>query len=227
MIDFRRSRMSKLDRRVGLTKKWCTRAVFLLLLTILPVSPLIAQDEGGEGGAEQQAIYSLGQQTLSISAGLFIPLFYQAFTGEYSGTTGLKLGGVGSLQWGIHLDNNWLLGLEVGGMFSPSRDIPENVFYQLPITAKGAYIFHLFPFEISVYLGAGMDIVKYADQTQVNFILKPGFMPLWKYNTEWGFGLNVVYWWVFQPWNDDRVGGREAGRMGNFLELTATAQYNF
>jgi hypothetical protein len=50
---------------------------------------------------------------------------------------------------------------------------------------------------------------------------------MWKYNSEWGFGLNVVWWLVFQPWRDDRPGGREAGRMGNFLELTATAQYNF
>jgi hypothetical protein len=207
------------------------RVVVLLILSaclaLAPGLPLAAQEGGEQEPVEQLPIYSLGQQTLSISAGLFIPLFYQAFSGGYSDTTGLKLGGVGSLQWGVHLDNHWLVGLEVGGMFAPSRDIPENVLYQLPITAKGAYIFHLFPFEISLFLDAGMDIVKYADQTQFNFILKPGFTPLWKYNSEWGFGLNVAWWLVFQPWYAGRPGGTAAGRMGNFLEITATAQYNF
>jgi hypothetical protein len=197
----------------------------MICVALVPVFSVAAQDGGEQPPVEQLPIYSLGQQTLSISAGLFVPLFYQAFSsggGGYS-PTGLGLGGAGSLQWGVHLDNHWLVGLEVGGMFSPSKDIPENTFYQLPITVKGAYIFHLFPFEISVYLGAGMDIVKYASGTLVDFILKPGVTPVWKFNSEWGFGLNVVYWWVPQPWSDNRA----LGRMGNFLELTATAQYNF
>jgi hypothetical protein len=210
-----------------LTRTAFVGAFIVICLSLLPACPALAQAEGNEGEAQQLALYSLGQQSLSISAGLFVPLFFQEFNGDYAATTGLGLGGAGSLQWGIHLDNNWLVGVEIGGMFSPSSDIPENIFYQLPITAKGAYIFHIFPFEISVFLGAGMDIVKYADQSQINFILKPGFAPVWKYNSEWGFGLNVVYWWVPQPWYADRLGGREAGRMGNFLELTTTAQYNF
>ncbi|MBN1834502.1 MAG: hypothetical protein JW820_01565, partial [Spirochaetales bacterium] len=179
-------------------KKRLIWALAAFCLAVVPVFDALAQEGTEEEPVEQLAIYSLGQQTLSISAGVFVPLFYQAFTGEYSDTTGIGAGGVGSLQWGVHLSNHWLVALELGGMFSPSRDIPDNVFYQLPITAKGAYIFHLFPFEIAVYLGLGMDILKYADQTQVNFILKPGVTPLWKFNSEWGFGLNVVWWLVFQ-----------------------------
>jgi len=208
-----------------LTRRRLIGALVVLCLACVPVLTLTAQEGDEERQAETLAIYSLGQQSLSISAGLFVPLFFQAFQAGGSGytPTGLGLGGAGSLEWGVHLDNNWLVALEVGGMFAPSADIPENTFYQLPITAKGAYIFHIFPFEISVHLGAGMDIVKYAGDTQFNFILKPGFTPVWKYNSEWGFGLNVVYWLVFQPWSDNPA----LGRMGNFLELSATAQYNF
>jgi hypothetical protein len=191
--------------------------VFIILL-LLPLHGAFCQDNGKKS---KVAVYSLGQQTVSLNAGLLIPLFFQSFNGSYSDATNLKLGGSGSLQWGIHLDNHWLVGLEVAGMFSKS--LQKNFLYQVPILVRGAYIFHIFPFEFPVFLGLGMDIVKYSEQTHINFIMKPGFSSLWKYNISWGFGLNAVYWWVPQPWAPDK----DKGRMGNFLEVTLTAQYSF
>jgi hypothetical protein len=41
-----------------------------------------------------------------------------------------------------------------------------------------------------------------------------------------------VYWWILQPWEDDPTGVQTPedestwSRMGNFLEITLTAQYN-
>jgi len=195
----------------------------MLLFLYLPCGPALAQDqEREEEEIEEQpfTIYSLGQHSISLSAGLLIPLFFQSFSGDYS-KTNLKLGVAGSLQWGIHLNNHWMVGLEGGGMFSKS--IQENRLYQVAITAKGSYIIHFFPFEFPIFIGTGMDIVKYTDQIHLNWIVKPGFSSIWKYNINWGFGLNVVYWWVLQPWKYDP----DLGRMGNFLEITATAQYNF
>jgi hypothetical protein len=201
-----------------LRTRFSASVLVVFVLLFLPVSGVFCQDEGKQA---QVNVYSLGQQTISISAGLFIPLFFQSFDGQLSESTNLSLGGSGSLQWGIHLDNHWLVGLEIAGMFSKS--LQKNFLYQVPITVKGSYSFHVFPFEFPVYLGLGMDIVKYTEQTHLNFILKPGFSSLWKYNISWGFGLNVVYWWVPQPWSPDP----SLGRMGNFLEVTLTAQYSF
>lgn len=193
----------------------------MLLFLYLPCSTALAQDQGQEQTEDQPfTVYTLGQQTLSLSAGLFIPLFFQSLDGDYS-KTNLSLGGAGSLQWGLHLNNNWMVGVEVGGMFSKS--LQENTLYQVPITVKGSYIVHFFPFEFPIFVGTGMDIVKYTDQVHLNWIIKPGFSSIWKYNANWGFGLNVVYWWVLQRWKYDP----DLGRMGNFLEVTATAQYNF
>jgi hypothetical protein len=204
-----------------LPKKLIYILLVVLLFLYLPCSLALAQDQGEEPTEEQPfTVYTLGQQTLSLSAGLFIPLFFQSFDWDYS-KTNLGLGGVGSLQWGIHLNNNWMVGIEVGGMFSKS--IQENTLFQLPITAKGSYIIHFFPFEFPIFVGTGMDVVKYTDQVHLNWIIKPGFSSIWKYNANWGFGLNVVYWWVLQPLKYDA----DLGRMGNFLEITATAQYNF
>lgn len=195
-----------------------TNVLLVFVLLILPLPAAFCQDQGKPA---QVNIYSLGQQTIAISAGLFIPLFFQSFSGHYSNTTNLSLGGTASLMWGIHLDNHWLVGLDIAGMFSQS--VQKNFLWQVPICARGSYSFHVFPFEIPLYLDVGMDIVKYREQSHINFILKPGVSTLWKYNLSWGFGLNAVYWWVLQPWKPDPG----LGRMGNFLDITATAQYAF
>lgn len=202
--------------------RYRTLAVIVIALLALPGTLCQGQEAPPDEDtpAEALPVYSLGQQCLYISAGLLVPLFFQSFDGDYS-RTNLSLGAAGFLQWGIHLDNHWLVGAEFGGMFAKS--LQENFLYMLPIMAKGAYIFHLFPFEVPVFLGTGMVIEKYGDKARVDFILKPGFSTVWKYNTSWGFGLNVSYWWVPQPWRDDP----DKARMGNFLDVTATAQYNF
>lgn len=197
-------------------KRRRTAALFVIVLLACPALAFAQEEER----PVPLSVYTLGQQTFVLNLGLFIPLFLQDFDGAVSDTN-LSLGGAGSLQWGIHLDNHWLVGVEVGGIFSKS--LQENILYMLPITVKGAYIFHAYPFEFPVFLGAGMDIVKYRDQSHIDFILKPGFSSLWKYNVSWGFGLNVVYWWVPQPWAEVP----NEGRMGNFLEVSATAQYSF
>ena len=192
-----------------------------LLFYYLSAGPTFAQEAPEEQPVEEPFIvYSLGQQTLSISAGLFVPLFLQSFDWEYA-KTNLKLGAAGSLQWGIHLSNNWMTGLEVGGVLS--KDINDASFFMLPITAKAAYIIHFFPFEFPIFVGTGLNIVKLEDVLNLTWIIKPGFSSIWKYNINWGFGLNAVYWWVPQFWSDDH----DKGRMGNFLELILTAQYNF
>jgi len=194
--------------------------VLLVTLLFLYLSAGLAFAQDDQPSEELFTVYTLGQQTLSINAGLFIPLFFQSFDGDYA-STNLKLGAAGSLQWGIHLNNNWMTGIEVGGMIS--KDINDQSFFMLPITARGAYIIHFFPFEFPIFVGTGLNFVKLEDVLNLTWIIKPGFSSIWKYNINWGFGLNVVYWWVPQFWLDDR----DKGRMGNFLEITLTAQYNF
>jgi hypothetical protein len=196
-----------------------TAALLLVILLAAPATAF-AQEEEPAAPASPLSPYSLGQQTFALSLGLCIPLFFMDFDGG-TADTNLSLGGLGSLQWGLHLDNHWMVGAEIAGMFSKS--LQESMFYMLAVTAKGTFIFHVFPFEIPVFLGAGMDIIKYGAQSHIDFILKPGFSTLWKYNVNWGFGLNVVYWWVLQPWPENPG----MGRMGNFLEVSLTAQYGF
>jgi len=197
-------------------------AILLAIVVLLCPAALFAQEQAPE--KEQPAavgVYSLGQQSFALSLGLSIPLFFMDFDGAILDDTNLSLGGMGTLQWGIHLDNHWMVGAELAGTFNKS--LQENIMYMLAFTAKTTYIIHAFPLEFPVFLGIGMDVVKYGAQSHLDFILKPGFSSLWKYNVNWAFGVNVVYWWVPQPWTEEPT----KGAMGNFLEVSLTARYSF
>ncbi len=193
-------------------------AVLVVLLCLVGGPAVFAQ---GTDAAPVE-YYTMGQQSLQLSAGLFVPLFFQSFAGAGS-PTHLSLGATGAIQWGIHLGNNFLVGLEVSG--GVSRSPLENYLLMLPITVKGSYIFYLFPVEIPVSLGVGVNLIKYQTQSHVDLILKPAISPMWKYNSSWSFGLNIEWWWDFQFATGSQDPSK--ARMGHFLSLMPTAQYNF
>src|SRR4030042_3366833 len=102
--------------------KPCRAAILLVLLVAFCPARVSAQAE------EQPApvtVYSLGQQSFSLSLGPFFPLFFMDFDGAILDSTNLSLGGIGSLQWGLHLGNHWLGGAGGGGVFSRSPE--ENL----------------------------------------------------------------------------------------------------
>ena len=186
------------------------------VMVVCVFSPAWAQDTKD---VEPPPQYSLGDQTLSINAGLLVPLFFLGYDGSIAGTN-LTLGGAGSLNWMAYVNSSIRVGIEVGGMFALSPN--GNTLLALPITAKASYVFAIYPFEIPVSLGLGMNIVKYIDASTIDFILKPGVSGLWAFNASWSFGLNATYWWSMQ-FSDPP----SEGRVGNFLELSLCALYHY
>lgn len=195
-------------------KRFLSIAVAAALL-VCALAPLAAQEKEKEPPPQ----YTLGDQTFSINAGLFVPLFF--LTWQFAAApTKLTLGGAGSLNWMAYV-NSWLrLGIEVGGMFAFSPN--GNTLLALPITAKASYVLSAYPFEVPFSLGVGMNVVKYIDQSTIDLILKPGVSGLWAYNASWSFGLNATYWWSMQFSNTPAQ-----GRIGNFLELSLSALYHY
>ena len=185
------------------------------------LSPAFAAD--ANGGPSQ---YSLGDQTLSINAGLFVPLFLLP-TGTWllapsagDGPAHLSLGGLGSFSWAAYVSPRIRVGADIGGSFAFSPN--SNALLMLPIVAKATYVFTLYPFEIPVSFGLGMNIVKYVDQVTIDLLLRPGTGFYWIFNSSWSFGINLNYWFDMQFAQDPAN-----TRVGNFLEVSLGALYHY
>jgi hypothetical protein len=194
-------------------------AVLLIVLGI----PLFAAD--AQAPATSQ--YGLGDQTLSVNAGLFVPLFllpsdvwFLAGSGGSGTAPHLSLGVVGSLSWAMYVAPQIRVGAELGGAasFSPNG----NALLMLPILAKASYVFSFYPFEIPLTLGVGMNIVKYVDQSTIDLLVRPGASFYWIFNSSWSFGLNFNYWFDMQF-----AANPADSRIGNFLETSLSALYHY
>lgn len=185
---------------------------------------------GAAGAGAQQVeeepveVYTLGDQTLSINAGLFVPLFFHSLSQTPAiQASRLSLGGVGSLNWNSYLNNDIRVGAELAGTFSFS---PNGwALLMVNLAAKGTYILRMFPFEVPLSLGVGVNFTRFKELFHVEPILKPGASFYWTYNSEWSFGGNLTYWWIPQIVFGDRYEGQSG--FGNFLEFTLSALYHF
>lgn len=183
--------------------------------------------------AQQQASqYALGDQTMTINAGTFVPLFLvNPSTGgvvpllvSNGGGVGspaqLSVGGGGWLSWAAYVTPQIRLGLDVGTDFALSPN--ANWLVMVPFVAKATYAFNFYPFEVPLSLGVGMNIVNYVGNTTVDVLVRPETGMYWIYNSSWSFGLLLDYWFDMQfattPANS---------RIGNFLGVSLSALYHF
>ena len=204
-----------------------TLSLLLLLFLFFCGTSLFAQDSTEEDPDDSYtetewididyAPYSPGDRTFNISMGLIFPVY---FTGIEKNQHGLSLGGFGALGVNYFLTSNIFIGGELSGMFSGTRG--GNMLYMIPFGAKFGYQFYFKRFEFPVSVMLGCATQQYlGNKSYFGFIVKPGASVFWRYNPEWSFGANAVYWLVPQwPKNGNDV-------IGNFAELTLSARYHF
>jgi len=163
--------------------------------------------------------YSLGDQTFSPTLGLLVPLFFMSWQ-PAAYATNLSPGAVLSLQIQPYLTPNIRLGGELAllSAFSPNA----NWLLEASLTAKISYVISLYPFEIPLSLGAGVNWVKYLSDSALDPLLKPSVSLFWIYNSSWSYGLNFTYWWDMQF-----SATPSESRVGNFLEISLSALYHY
>jgi hypothetical protein len=163
--------------------------------------------------------YSLGDQTFTFIGGLFIPMFFLSWQPAIA-FTNLSVGGEGMIEWQGYLNNNLRLGLEGGGVFAFSPNL--NILWMLDIDVKLSYCLIFYPLDMAISLGAGVNMVTYANDFTIDPLIKPGFCLEWIYSSEWSFGLSVAYWWDMQFSNVPAE-----SRIGNFTDSLIYARYHF
>ncbi len=198
-------------------KKILYRVILPICLLILPLNTFAEEDR-----ILSLPDHELGDQFLSVSLGFLIPLFFHDFGGG-NAETNLSLGGLTAFQWNAYLSSFFRLGLEI----SPSFNIGPNKkpLLMLPITIKSTFVFNAGRFEFPIFLGAGINLIRYRDMKQVDIILKPGAGVYFRFNANWALGVNLTYWMSFQPTTKYQPSSQS--RMGNFLEITPTLTYHF
>ena len=206
-----------------------TQFFFPFLLALLAISPLSAQEEDI---SEEFVLsyHSKGDQTFSIEAGLFIPLFNIDPTPDGPGDSGsvfnslsgqMNLGGSGFLSYCGYLNSNFRIGGEFGGMFASSLN--DKMFYMVPIMVKSVYDININTyFTVPLYLSAGITLNSYQDLFMVDPIIKPGIGFNWNYDSEWSFVTKYTFWIMPELTKTDNQ-----SRIGVFSDLRFGVEYHF
>ena len=157
------------------TPRICLFAAILCLAvaaTASAQSPVTAQQQASQ--------YALGDQTLTIGGGFFVPLFLidpsngsatallvsSAAAGD---PAQLSLGGIGSLSWAAYVTPQIRIGVDVAGTFAFSPN--ANTLLMLPIVARATYAFSVYPFEVPLSFGVKSKSGSVLDATVTPFLV--------------------------------------------------------
>jgi hypothetical protein len=163
------------------------------------------------------SIYSAGDRTFCISAGMIFPTVFFDGSGKIEHNIGF--GGTGFLSFQYFLTSHIFIGGELGGMFTPT--ISENMFFMVPMGLRIGYQFVVgrFEFPLSIMIGGAPQ--SYIEEWYFGLIIKPMASIFFRFFPDWSFGLNAAWWWTPQwPKSGENF-------YGNFLELTLSAAYHF
>lgn len=194
---------------------------FLIFFSGLVLLPLPVSAQQGTNTSNLPA-HELGDQMLGINVGLIFPLFFQDFYGDFLATN-LSVGGLGQLEWATYIYPFFRVGAEIGGSFNISPQIHSLL--MLPILVKATYLFSIARFEFPIFLGVGINIVRYRDWSQPDFAIHPGIGGYWRYDANWSFGLQASWWWELQIATQFQPSSQAL--IGHFLQITPAVLYHF
>ena len=179
-----------------------------------PVSPPIDTD----WGEFPSTLNTRGDKTFVISLGVIIPA---VFTGKgiENNKHNLSVGGTGSLSYNYFINPYVFIGAELSGMFVGT--IGGNMLYIVPFGAVLGYQFVFGRFELPISLMIGGAPQTYIEKNYFGFFFKPGVSGYFRFDSDWSFGINTL-WWMVPQWPKD---GRNV--LGNLLQITVSARYHF
>ena len=201
------------------------RFLIAAIATLLTIAHALPQEEA-------QAVtdtYTLGDQTLTLTTSLLLPLFTylpgDQVSGESVTQTNLSPGGHLSLQWNAFLNPRLTIGAEVGGMFA--IDQHGEALLMVPVTARMSYLFSFPQFDVPLFANAGVGFMKLADLFNVSLILRPGVSFYYRYDANWSFGGTVSLWMIYEPiWGEPPPGPPQNG-LATLVDISPQIVYHF
>ena len=204
-----------------------TWALLLLLFFLLAVPGLFAQEEQEPPPFDidwidfEATVYARGDRTFTISLGMIFPTVFSG-PGIVENNHHLSPGGTGSLSFNYFLTPNIFVGGELSGMFSATRG--GHMLFAIPFGVRAGYqfVYRRFEFPISLMVGAAPQMM--LEYRYFGLAVKPGVAAFWRFNADWSFGLNAVWWFLPQWASRDEI---DRSVFANFMVATLSARYHF
>ena len=177
------------------------------------IASLGAQQLPTDPSTESLTIYpdfALGDQYFGIHVGAYIPLFLINTMDDQMADTRQTVGGTGSFQWNIYLNQLLSVGIETAYIFSFTPNQRTLSFW--PTALKVSFAPLLERLLIPIHLDVGMIFSYLEESTKLDLLLKGGIGFYWFFEREWAIGLLVDYLFVPQiytgniaPESDSRI----------------------
>ena len=177
-------------------------------------------------------LYSLGDQTFTITIGTVFPLLFIGrnesgdLRREPDHNFTPPVGGSGSLSYNFFFNANFFVGGEIGFTFNAT--LQNHMVYFIPIGLRTGWQFVIRRLEIPLYTVFGIAPINYNTLSYTGIFLRGGAGIYYRFTPDWSFGLNTDWnWYPQRPLDDDRKPDRAKNVDANILGLTISARYHF
>jgi hypothetical protein len=176
-----------------------------------PESPIV-----GEEGTFSPNPFLRGEQTISLGAGLHIPLFILPGSADK-----LELGGAFSFGYQYFIARGLAIGGTIAGAFNGT--LAGRSLFVAPLSFRTAYWWSIMPFEVDVAVEAGGYLSRLSGSGMLGPFAKVGGGAYWRTTSSWSLGLQTYLWLVPEiHWGDYS----DYTRTGGLLEVSASAVYH-
>ncbi|MDR0513065.1 MAG: hypothetical protein LBG93_08205 [Treponema sp.] len=165
-----------------------------------------------------------GDRTINMSVGTIFPTVFSIDGAPSPGYHNFRaVGGTASFSFNYFFTANIFLGGELAAMFLPTGG--ERMFFMVPFGIRAGYqfVFRRFEFPVGIMIGGAPH--RMLDERYFGFIAQATASAFWRFNQDWSFGLNTVWWLV--PQRPAPQDGVRYNALGNFLTVTLSARYHF
>jgi hypothetical protein len=198
-------------------------------LLLLPLAALAAEDQApakADPPSSSPEVSDLpvnpflqGEQTIGLSAGLYIPAFILPKTG--GGADNLDLGGAFSFSYQYFIARGFAIGGNLAGAFN--NTIGDNTVFTAPLGLTAAYWWAKSSFEFDVFTELGAYLMRYDSHGIMDPFAKAGAGTYWRINPSWSLGLQASFWFVPEIHYGDYT---SLSQYGGFVETAVSAVYH-
>jgi hypothetical protein len=184
----------------------------------------ISVDDDWDGYISE--LYSRGDQTIIISPGINLPVFFIKNGQKIPHHIDPPIGGIISLGYNYFFGAHYFLG---GGIsFYFDHTLGQNTVFFIPIGLRTGWQFVVRRFEFPLDLTGGVIFHRYLTNSYTGYFLKAGASAYFRFNPDWSFGLSTDWSW-FPERPEDAKGQKDPSKNidAHIVGITFSARYHF